>query len=462
VAPRRSIWQRQIKPHAYIGETILLIGVMAVLNLAFMPAQPGFMGIEPNPFWVPVLLMVVRYGFRASLLAGALAAATYMTLLTIRVRENVLGFRDLMTWTYAKSAVLFILVGTALGILVERHRARIRRLTQENELLARDNQLLKRGEEELRDVNEELANRVVGATDTLPMLYKYAKKLNDLDMNQIFTALTELVVEVIKATRCAVYEVDGRRLVRHSLNGQRSGERTELRLEPEVIEEIVGKRKLITLHDLLARNIRRKDVFLCGPLSAGLSGKVLAVLVVEELEFLRYNPATVRLFNVIVDWAAASLEKAARFAANPEQLRMEQAKTSVLRAQRATLAPGVKSATMAPVVSGGIERSRATADDRPVGGLPSIATAGAGAGAGGLSQLLDQASARLFGEVSAAQPASEDDEATAELAAPDPQSLLEMQQMLSGELKIASTHGSPLAKLLNEIDGYIAGRGGKQ
>jgi hypothetical protein len=472
---RPGWFRRRVQVHAYLGEAILLVGLMAVLNLAFMPAQPGFLGIEPNPYWVPLLLIVVRYGFRAGLFVSLITASTYMVSVGLRVKEDVIGVRDLFSWQYARPAVLFVVGGVILGLLVQRHKDRVAKLEQENSLLARENQALKRGEEELRDVNVELANRVVGATDTLPMLYKYAKKLNVLDVNAIFTALTELVADVAKAGQAAVYVLvpGSRRLEQHSRNGERRGG-PELEIEPEVFEEVVLRRKVISLHDLLARNIKRK-LYLCGPLSAGAGGEVLAVLTVEELDFLRYNPATIRLFNVIIDWACASLERAAQYSDHPEQLRMEQAKTSILRAERAAslaAAPAVVSAGLMPAVTGAITgaaapRPGATArkpgrprDAEPVG--PELLPTGTGSTA--LGDLLDQAQVRLFGEVAAPQPVGPEALHGVEVAdltvetqlPPDGQSLAELQRMMTGELRIASNYGSPLAKLLAEIDGFVA------
>lgn len=455
--PGPSWLRRQIRVHGYLPETVIVVGVMALLNYAYMPAQPGFLGIEPNPFWIVILLAAGRYGFRAGLFSALLCAATYLGLVATRIGERVITLRDLMGWKYAGPAVLFVIVGVVLGLLVERHRKRVAKLEQENELLVKDNLTLKRGEEELRDVNVELAHRVVGATETLPLLYKYAKKLNSLDLHEIFTVLTELVVEVTRAEQVSIYELDGDRLVLHSRNGER---RTgpDLALEPSLFDALVNKREVLSLHDLLRRNIKRQDLFLCGSLTAGPTGNVLALLAVEKLEFLRYNPATFRLFRVIVDWAGTSVEKAAAYQARPEQLRLDQAKATLLRAQRATLAPGATSAAPAvPPLAG--PPTAATLRPRPTAAaLAATASAGGhSARPGGLGEILDRTEESLFSSL-----------ANEELAGPtvqseqeaDPRDRALLQHLLGGELQIASAQGNPLAKLLNEIDGYVVARKG--
>ena len=165
-APGSLLW-RKVKVHAYIGETILLVCAMSVLNLAFVPSRPGFVGVEPNPLWAVVLLMATRYGFRAGLFSALLCAAAYMALLATRISDNIIAPGDLMAWQYARPAVLFIIVGVVAGMLVQRHKDRIARLERETDALARKNLVLKQDEEQLRDVNVELANRVVGATDEI-------------------------------------------------------------------------------------------------------------------------------------------------------------------------------------------------------------------------------------------------------------------------------------------------------
>jgi len=464
-ATKSRLFQK-VKLHAYIPETIVLIGVMAVANLAWMPAQPGFLGIEPNPFWIVVLLMATRYGFRAALLSSLLAALVYMALVATRITEQVIALRDLMSWTYAKPAVLFVVGGVPCGMLVQRLKNRITNLQRDNDRLVKDNLALRRGEEELRDVNVELANRVVSATDTLPMLYKYAKKLNNLNTDEILPVLTELVAEVIRADQASVYRVAGNQLPLHARNGK-AVTGSALQLEPGLFETLVVKRETLSLHDLLKRNIKRKDLFLIGPLTEGTTGKVVALLAVEQLEFLRYNPATIRLFSVIIDWACASLEKAAQYHDKPEQRRMVQAKTSMIRAQRATVQPGAVAADQ--LVAAGEVEAPARPDRRLneaatiVSGLPAsmpstmrgspLSSLRSGAG---LGDVLSQTESSLFAQMAdegASAPTVEEQEG-------DPRDRALLQHMLSGELQIASTHGTPLAKLLNEIDGYMMARKG--
>jgi len=491
VVTRRGWLFRQIKVNSYIPETLGLLGLMAVLNMGFMPGHPGFLGVRPNPFWIIILLVTGRYGFRAGLLSSLTAAAIYMGLISTRIADEVIAFRDLFTWQYAGPAVLFIAGGTILGMIVQRHLDQRAKLKQENDLLVQDNLTIKRGEEELRDLNTELANRVVGATDTLPILYRFAKKLNVPDMAEIYPALTELVAEVIRAGQVSVYEVseDKPDFKLHSRNGRRA-EGPDLHLQPALKELVLRQRRVITVDDLAARDIQRSDLFLCGPMTAGHKGRVLGLLVVERLEFILYNPATVRLFQVIVDWACTSLEKAAQYQQYPEELKLARARTRVMRSRRTR--SDIQTREMPPIPAEAWRagpRSRDRAEEpNPLAGKRQEPPAGqtwtewfavrtpqAEGGAVptppvGVDTLPDPDDAGATDEDFAVLEAIMEDVERGDMDTErvalvvdrmniaDPRKRAAMQHMLRGELEDADTHGRPMAVLLSEIDGYVKER----
>lgn len=456
-------WRRQVKVHAYIFETVLLLTVLVVVNLGVFPGDAGFVATEPNPLWIVILLMVGRYGFRAGMLSSILSAAAYCALVGYQLDDP----SDLVLWRYAKSPVLFIVAGVVFGMLVQRFVSRISKLEEESLRLHEENRELRSGEGKLREVNEELANRVVNATHTLPTLYKYAKRLNALKLEELYTALTEMVMDVLKAEQVSVYVLDrqSNRLMLHSRNGEPNQD-GELRLDPAVFEMIFDQRQPVSLHDLLARNIRRKDLLLCGPLGAK-GAQVDAVLAVEALAFLRYSPATIRLFGVVIEWAAECLAQSMSLAAKPDELRREENKRAVQRAQGVTWAPAATGLHPAVINSSTIIVDGATPVEvrHPEQGAP-LGAAITGAGAGGeLSKLLSNAADSLFGDAPAAPVA---DVGPGELAGPIaaigsvPYQREELRTMLNNELEIAGENKGALSKLLGEIDDYLSGgRGGR-
>lgn len=489
---------RTVKVNAYVLETVAAVAALVIFNMGFLPGYPGFLGLEPNPFWAVILLVTCRYGFRAGLLSSLLSSATYLGLVSTRIADDVIAVRDMFTWEYSRPAVLFIVGGVVLGMIVQRHLNQRDALRQENEMLVQDNQVIRQGEEQLRDLNLELANRVVVASDTLPMLYKYAKKLNVPDVDEIFTALTELVVEVIKAGRVSVYAMEDRELTLHSRNGQRAYG-PGLALEPKLSKALLGRRQVVTLADMMRWGIQRQDLFLCGPMTAGPDGRVLGLLAVEGVSFVHYNPASARLFKVIVDWASTSLASAAEIQQFPAARKLSRARSEVLRSRRASLRPdlqyphqGLEPVPQAPPGQAVKPPPRpappASPPPRPQAPPPTPAPdpaqwaewfsvrdpqvyekspvsvylrpRGRDAEPPPVNPLLD-ATAEDFAMLDAALSEVGERDAVPSPADPPPLNLQQreaIQHMLKGELEDASSQGRPITALLHEIDEYVMDR----
>jgi|GEM_PF-3755496 hypothetical protein len=315
-----SWWKRQIRTHAYVWETLILVLFFAAINLGAFPAQPGFLGIEPNPYWIVVLLMAGRYGFRAGLFSSLLCSATFCTIVATKL--NLLTIRDLTLFAYAKNPVLFITVGVIVGMLVQRLRDRQAKTEERLAALRQQHREIQQKQDELSDVNEELANRVINATDTLPILYKYAKKLNSLDHDEVYVALTELVVEIIKAERVSVYAFHDDIALLHSRNGHRE-EGAAFPLNDYLRQKLLDERRPVSLRDLADAGVENPGLKLCGPLGP-TNGDIDAILVVDELDFMRFNPAAIRLFEVVINWAADCLQRVGQYSELPSEYRRQQ------------------------------------------------------------------------------------------------------------------------------------------
>ena len=60
-----------------IVETVIFIVVAIGVNKIFFPSHHGFLNVHPHPFWVIVILIAIRYGFKEGLVCAGVAGATY-------------------------------------------------------------------------------------------------------------------------------------------------------------------------------------------------------------------------------------------------------------------------------------------------------------------------------------------------------------------------------------------------
>ncbi len=288
-------------------EAALLLGALVVVNHLLDPGRPGFHGLRPHPYYAPVLLITARYGFGPGLWTAGLASALYFAQVLLGV--ELASWRDLLAFENARPMILMLAGAALLGMIVDAHLRRVRRLEEEVETLGTRQAALESDQKALRGVNAQLASRIVGTDGTVPTLYRYAKALNVPEEDDIYAALVEVLIDAIKAEQAAVYTVEPSGFALHSGTGPRN---LEL---PSAVERRLLSGQRLSLGDAPV-GPEGPPFFLAGPLRDG-EGAVVAVLVVGQIEFLRYNDATVRLFDVFVDWAAQSIHTARRLAALP-------------------------------------------------------------------------------------------------------------------------------------------------
>ena len=66
------------KKYPYLYEIPLVYLLIFGINRLLMPEMTGFIGVDPHPYWIGVLMFGFRYGVVAGLLAGSISAALYL------------------------------------------------------------------------------------------------------------------------------------------------------------------------------------------------------------------------------------------------------------------------------------------------------------------------------------------------------------------------------------------------
>src|SRR5207244_11158298 len=77
------------RSRAWLYEIPVFFGLAFALQRAAFPERPGWRDVNPNPYWLGVLLFGLRYGLGAGALSGGAAAG----LLVVAARQAGEGFR---------------------------------------------------------------------------------------------------------------------------------------------------------------------------------------------------------------------------------------------------------------------------------------------------------------------------------------------------------------------------------
>jgi hypothetical protein len=301
---------------APLFESAVLLVLGAALNVLAFADDPGFVSLTPHPTLFVAVLITARYGLNAGIQAALLGAVVYATLLL--GLADVPTFLYLLAAPYATPLVVLLPTTVLLGLVVQRHLDRLTKSETHATALAEENARLAHEQSKLRDVNVELAGKVTGAEGTMSTLYRFARELNVKQVDDIYRGLAGLLEEVIEAERVSVWTVNAEAPGGLSL-ATRSGDpgaEAAGGAEPPPFSPTPGLDRrfddagVLALHDVPEEERTDALPYLVGKIAGGRGGDVVAYLTVDRLPFSRYNPETIRLFAMVVDWASTSVGNA--------------------------------------------------------------------------------------------------------------------------------------------------------
>lgn len=286
------------------------VGVLlvAAVGLAW-PGHWGLLDVRPHPFWLVVLAIGVRYGLPASYVAGGLSAGGYLALSWAQPGGQRAAFG-----AHALLQPLLLLAGAVvIGEIAESRRRRLLEAERRrDETAAALDDTLARYRATL-EVKAELEKRIVGQPATVMTLYETAKQLESLDRARLYPAILDLLATYLGVEACALYlrDDDGFRLAAARPDGARPARLDAL--EEGVIGLALRERRLATVRDRLRalgpEGLAGEPALMAGPL-LDRDGAVGGLIVVERMPFLKFSPTSVRLCNLILDWASTALQNA--------------------------------------------------------------------------------------------------------------------------------------------------------
>ncbi len=291
-------------------EIVVFYAVMAAVNLVVFPNYPGFVGIDPHPYWLGILLFGFRYGVLAGFGSGLLSAALYLGMAWVGVERYL--FEDVLFYVLPS---LFILVGVVVGVGMHNYLQKIREL--DHHLLEKGDKIAQQDSEikTLQNINSGLEKRIVTRMQTLITLYEGARSLSTTHLDTLYKTILNFVAKTLGAEEAALYvhTDDGWQLKESYGWKEYTNHPTHLQLG-EGITGLSGlKNKLLTVRDFVSNEAPTDllaDCIMAGPIRGKKEGEVLAVLSIQDIPFLQFNSATVSLMNFLLDWASRAVQHA--------------------------------------------------------------------------------------------------------------------------------------------------------
>lgn len=298
--------------HVAIGTVEALIGIVALTIVGFVvPGHWGLLDIQPHPLWIVVIAIAVRYGAASGYIAGAVSAASYTLFLCV---DPHLGLHPPGTQQMIQPFLL-LAGGIVVGELTRSQHRRLVTVQQFYQQASKASHALAQQQQALAETNAELERRIMNQSSSLLTLHRVARTLNVLHVEAIYPAILDVVSHVLEAESCALYLWRDGQLQLHN-------DRPTSRFPPRplvwnattgVIGRAVRENRIVTIHDRLmdedSQVVADEPAMMAGPL-VGRDTQILGIVVVEHLPFEKLNRASIRTFQILLDWSSAALANA--------------------------------------------------------------------------------------------------------------------------------------------------------
>jgi hypothetical protein len=296
----------------------------------------GFAGVNPNPYWIPVILISVQYGVFEGLVAAFLSSVLsvgsrlFGPLLEDALNDgwsvafdNAIGgdftsFNSedyLVAWQYASEPLLWLIVALMVGLLRERLRQRNQQLAQQLRETAEREQVLTEAYEQLLHTKEHLEVRVAGQLKTVFTLYQAAKAIEKLGPGEVLIGIADLVRAVMQPTKFSLYLLNGSVLEAVTNDGWDDDD-TYARVfdsSTAVFQEVVGRRHIMSVVNAADERLLAGEGILAGPLTSVDTGEVVGMLKIEKLGFLDLHVSSLENFRILSEWVGTAFANARRF-----------------------------------------------------------------------------------------------------------------------------------------------------
>lgn len=292
---------------------LLGLSLLVVINLLWFRDKIGFLGVHPHPYWIVILLIATRYGFRGGFWTGFLAAGIYVALL--RLGRHDLSLWELADTRYLVTPVLFLVVGMIVGEIREVQKRKFEQLESDHESLREAFDQLSRSYEAMDRAKEELDTRIISQEHTLSTLYDAAQGLKSLQEKEIYPAALELLKDFLSAEACSIYMLSDNRL--KLVIGSGDPAKLERKKEVDPGDGMMGRAfssgETVSLNFFVSSRdfsqLEGSEIIISAPL-VNSKKQTLGVLNIEKLPFVKFNPHTVRMASLLADWCSAAVENA--------------------------------------------------------------------------------------------------------------------------------------------------------
>lgn len=291
---------------AAAAEALLLLVSVTLVDRIFFDGT-AFKGVEPNPFWLVILILTWRYGTEVGVFS-AIGAGTIFLLCRwpSAATESRLAEGGVDIWYIP---LVWFITAVVLGELRQRERKRHADAVQKiNDLSVEINKICIHAAE-VDSRNKEVTAQLMAQVDMGHYAYRSIRQLRDASLENIDDWMRILVMQVLRPDHFSIYLKQRDGLVRCVAWGPTGNYVLCERYErgSEIYQLVVEQKRTLCVANENDVGLLANEAVLIAPICSMSAGHVVGMLKIESMSFAELNTHAVARCSIVCDWMGAAL-----------------------------------------------------------------------------------------------------------------------------------------------------------
>ena len=289
-----------------IVEILIGLAILVLLD-AVLGDGNRYWDWNPHPFWIVVLIVAAHYGPNEGILAGVLATVFYL------IGNVPEAPADLPQWEhfYAvwKNPIWWITFGWIIGSVRARHMKERNTLIKDLDESQQREELISDSYKFVKNRKEALEIQVSGQLNSSIEAFRAAKSAETLDPKAVMQGIERLVKAVLGPQKFSLYLQNDNKLTATVLHGWGGSETLAQEIDSfsPIYQNVIGQQQTLCIANEQHEQILANQGVLAGPITDPVSGRVIGMLKIEQMEFTALSLNTIETFRSLCDWIGSAL-----------------------------------------------------------------------------------------------------------------------------------------------------------
>lgn len=289
-------------------EVILFLGVLFCLD-AFFGSGDRFIGVEPHPLWIILLLVLFQYSINEAFITIVLMCI----FLYAWNLPHQLATQSIFDYYFSLSIRPFLWLATTIvlgGLKLKNDQKLVDMQEGFNDAKEKE-RVISDSFTKLKGTNRVLELRLSEELGSAIKIYKAAVTLEDLAPDNQIDGVNKIVASILNPEKFSIYirSEDGLTLSSNYAWDANDKFLKKFDKNSEIYKAIVGEKRILVAFNDTSELLLNHEGIIAGPLIDSNTGEVFGMLKIEKLTFQSLNLRTVQLFTLLCEWIGLTLRK---------------------------------------------------------------------------------------------------------------------------------------------------------